>query len=82
MATTVAATTSSASEATEEVIDLRGHRLGDLVQVLAGCSPERAELAVAAHRPGCRVTPDDALDTVARALVELRRRAGHVPATG
>jgi hypothetical protein len=70
--TTVAASTGSSPEPPDGVIDLRGHRLGDLVQVLSGCTAERAELAVAAHRHGTPVAPDVALDTIARALVRLR----------
>jgi len=54
-----------------------GHRLADLVQVLAGCSVERAELAVSDPTPTGPVTNDHALRTMARALVRLRT---HQPA--
>jgi hypothetical protein len=69
---TIATTRASGHDTDEHVIDLRGHRLADLIQVLSGCDPERAELAVGTHEPGTCVNPDDALDTLARALVQLR----------
>jgi hypothetical protein len=59
----------------DEVIDLRSHRVAELVQVLAGCRPEAAELAVAPHLPTSTVSPDDALNAVAHALVCLRAPA-------
>jgi hypothetical protein len=68
--TTIAS--SATSNGSGEVIDLRGHRLGDLVQVLSGCTAEHAELAVGEHLPGTAVSPEAALDTVARALIGLR----------
>jgi hypothetical protein len=52
-----------------------GHRLAELVQVLTGCSIERAELAVSDPTPAGPTSPGGALDTMARALVELRRRS-------
>lgn len=69
------------------VIDLRGHRLGDLVRLLSGCGAADAELAVAAVGSGDALAPDEALDALATALVRLRRategpepeRAGHEP---
>jgi hypothetical protein len=56
-------------------IDLRAHRLGDLVQALAGCRPETAELAVGAALSDGQLDPDDALDTLAEALVRVRHQA-------
>jgi hypothetical protein len=57
-----------------DAIDLRGHRLGELVQALAGCRPETAELAVGAAVSDGQLEPEDALDTLAEALVRVRRR--------
>jgi hypothetical protein len=51
-----------------------GHRLTELVQLLTGCSAERAELAVGDPLPGRAVTADQALRTTAQALVRLRSR--------
>lgn len=59
----------------DTTIDLRAHRLGDLVQALAGCRPETAELAVGAALSDGRLEADAALDTLAEALVRVRRRA-------
>lgn len=56
----------------ERVIDLRGHRLGELVQVLTGCSTERAELAVGDLAPGAVVDEPQALEVLATALVRVR----------
>lgn len=50
------------------------HRLTELVQALSGCTVEQAELAVADPTPETPVTADDALEVVARALVQLRPR--------
>lgn len=50
------------------------HRLPELVQALSGCSIERAELAVSDPIPDGPVSPEDALSTTARALVQLRSR--------
>lgn len=57
-------------------LDLRGHRLGDLVQVLAGCGAEEAELAVGSH-PRRRLSSEDALDALAWALVRLGKQRSH-----
>jgi hypothetical protein len=65
-----------------DTIDLRGHRLGDLVQALAGCRPEAAELAVGAALSDGQLEPDDALDTLAEALVRVRRRPQRPRTTG
>lgn len=54
-----------------------GHRLADLVQVLTGCSAERAELAVSDPTPSGPASNEHALRTMARALVRLR---AHQPA--
>jgi hypothetical protein len=72
MANTAVATSEHPEYGPDRVIDLRGHRLGDLVQVLSGCDPERAEMAVCEREPGTPVSPEAALDTLARALVQLR----------
>jgi hypothetical protein len=54
-------------------IDLRAHRLGELVRALTGCSSVRAEMEVAhALRGSTPVSPDQALETVARAIVRVR----------
>jgi hypothetical protein len=55
-----------------------GHRLAELVQALTGCTVERAELAVSDPTPG-PATSDQALHTMARALVRLKVRQ---PAAG
>lgn len=51
-----------------------GHRLAELVQALTGCSIERAELAVSDPTPSGPSSSDDALATMARAIVSLRPR--------
>jgi hypothetical protein len=51
------------------------HRLSELVQVLSGCSVERAELAVSDPTPEGPIPAEDALDVVATALVRLRARS-------
>jgi len=51
-----------------------GHRLAELVQVLTGCSVERAELAVSDPTPFGPASDEHALRTTARALVRLRTR--------
>lgn len=51
-----------------------GHRLADLVQALTGCSAERAELAVSDPTPEGPATSDDALRTMAEAMVRLKVR--------
>jgi hypothetical protein len=69
------------------VIDLRGHRLGDLVRLLSGCGAADAELAVASVGSGAALAPEEALDALATALIQVRRagegldheRAGHHP---
>jgi hypothetical protein len=65
----------------DTTIDLRGHRLGDLVQALSGCRPETAELAVGAAVSDGQLDPDDALDALAEALVRVRRRPQRPAAT-
>ena len=66
----------STIDATSVVIDLddppTGHRLTELVQLLSGCTVERAELAVSDPIPSGAASNDDALDTLAAALVRLR----------
>jgi len=51
-----------------------GHRLAELVQALTGCSAERAELAVSDPTPTGPASSEDALRTMARALVRLKVR--------
>ena len=51
-----------------------GHRLTELVQALTGCSVERAELAVSDPVPSGPASSEDALRTMARALVQLKAR--------
>jgi len=61
------------------VIDLddppTGHRLAELLQALTGCSVERAELAISDPTPAGPASAEDALTSVARAMVALRSRA-------
>jgi predicted RNase H-like nuclease len=47
-----------------------------LVQVLAGCRAEEAELAVGSH-PRRRLSSEDALDALAWALVRLGKARSH-----
>lgn len=60
------------------VIDLddppTGHRLTELLQVLTGCSVERAELAISDPTPSGPAAADEALTSVARAMVALKAR--------
>lgn len=51
-----------------------GHRLTELVQAPTGCSVERAEFAVSDPTPSGPTTSEDALRTIARAIVRLRPR--------
>lgn len=51
-----------------------GHRLAELVQALTGCSVERAEMAVSDPTPMGPTSSDDALSTMAQALVRLKTR--------
>jgi hypothetical protein len=61
------------------VIDLddppTGHRLAELLQALTGCSVERAELAISDPTPTGPASPEDALTSMARAMVALRSRS-------
>jgi hypothetical protein len=52
-----------------------GHRLAELVQALTGCSVERAELAVSDPIPQGAASSEDALRTMAQALVRVRASA-------
>ena len=67
------------------VIDLddppTGHRLTELLQALTGCSVERAELAISDPTPVGPASPEDALDSVARAMVALKAASKPVPQT-
>ena len=66
----------STIDPTSVVIDLddppTGHRLAELVQLLSGCTAERAELAVSDPIPSGPASDDEALDTLAAALLRLR----------
>ena len=80
------ATTSPTNHPTDLIIDLTsapepptGHRLAELVQALTGCSVERAELAVSDPTPSGPTSSEDALRTMARALVLLKVRQPAVP---
>jgi hypothetical protein len=61
------------------IIDLddppTGHRLAELLQALTGCSVERAELAISDPTPTGPASPEQALTSVARAMVALRSRS-------
>jgi hypothetical protein len=61
---------------TTVIIDLddppTGHRLTELLQALTGCSVERAELAISDPTPTGPASPDEALTSVARAMVALK----------
>ena len=64
---------------TDHIIDLTslselpaGHRLTDLVQALTGCSVENAEFAVSDPAPVGPASSEEALRTMAEALVRLR----------
>ena len=64
---------------TDVIIDLddppTGHRLAELLQALTGCSVENAELAIGDPTPAGPASPDDALTSVARAMVALKSPA-------
>lgn len=66
------------SDLTIDLTDLdalpTGHRLAELVQALTGCSIEHAELAVSDPTPAGPASSEDALRTMARAIVRLRPR--------
>lgn len=50
-----------------------GHRLAELVMVLTGARIEDAELAVSRLDRDAAVAEDEALDTLARAVIRLYR---------
>ncbi len=60
------------------IIDLddppTGHRLTELLQALTGCSVESAELAISDPTPLGPASPEDAITSVARAMVALQGR--------
>jgi hypothetical protein len=68
---------------TTVIIDLddppTGHRLTELLQALTGCSIERAELAISDPTPAGPASPDEALTSVARAMVALKGRSEPTP---
>lgn len=65
------------------IIDLddppTGHRLTELLQALTGCSVELAELALSDPTPAGPASPDDALTSMARAMVALKGRPAPAP---
>ncbi len=65
------------------IIDLddppTGHRLTDLLQALTGCSTVHAELALSDPTPAGPASPEDAITSVARAMVALQARSAPVP---
>ena len=68
---------------TTVIIDLddppTGHRLSELLQALTGCSVERAELAISDPTPAGPASPDEALTSMARAMVALKSHAAASP---
>jgi len=64
------------TDPTTVIIDLdnppTGHRLADLLQALTGCGVEQAEMAISDPTPAGPASPDDALTSVARAMVALK----------
>ena len=52
-----------------------GHRLTELLQALTGCSVEHAELAMSDPAPAGPASAEDALTSMARAMVALRARS-------
>jgi hypothetical protein len=68
---------------TTVIIDLddppTGHRLTELLQALTGCSVERAELAISDPTPTGPASPDEALTSMARAMVALKSGTRDTP---
>ena len=68
---------------TDVVIDLddppTGHRLTELLQALTGCSVESAELAISDPTPAGPASPEDALTSVARGMVAVKRKSEPAP---
>jgi hypothetical protein len=64
---------------TTVIIDLddppTGHRLTELLQALTGCSVERAELAISDPTPAGPASSEEALTSMARAMVALKSRS-------
>jgi hypothetical protein len=56
-----------------------GHRLTELLQALTGCSAVSAELALSDPTPAGPANPEEALTSMARAMVALRSRTGQAP---
>ena len=65
------------------IIDLddppTGHRLTELLQALTGCSVEIAELALSDPAPAGPTSPEDALTSMARAMVAVKARSAPAP---
>lgn len=75
MATTPTTTPAAHTiDLTEPLMPHTGHRLTELLQALTGCSPERAELAISDPVPAGPADPENALTTMATAMVRLRAR--------
>jgi len=74
----ISSPTHSSSDVTLDLTNLdalpTGHRLAELVQALTGCSIERAELAISDPAPAGPASSEEALRTMARAIVLLRPR--------
>lgn len=68
---------------TTVIIDLddppTGHRLTELLQALTGCSVERAELAISDPTPAGPASSEEALTSMARAMVALKAQPGTQP---
>ena len=68
---------------TPVIIDLddppTGHRLTELLQALTGCSVERAEMAISDPTPSGPASPEEALTSMARAMVALKSRSRAEP---
>lgn len=68
---------------TPVIIDLddppTGHRLTELLQALTGCSVERAEMAISDPTPSGPASSEQALDSMARAMVALKSRSDAPP---
>jgi hypothetical protein len=75
----------SDTDSTTVVIDLddppTGHRLAELLQALTGCSVEHAELAISDPTPAGPASADEALTSMARAMVALKSHSEAEPQT-
>lgn len=62
----------STAGSTDRRTDWQESRLAELVLHLTGCSPDEAQSAVADPTSKARLSNDEALERVARAIVRLR----------